>query len=87
MHLSTGRKESEIPYLNRAHRNNTLIDASLLNSDGYYARPDNMTHRKSLLEPFLIKDIYLKLIIPKFVNFKLNLINLNSIKVKNGRNI
>lgn len=73
MHLSTGRKENEIAYLNRAHRSNHLLNA-LNSSNSYYARPDDnnggpsgIANKKSLIEPFLIKNIYLKLIIPKFV--------------------
>lgn len=75
MHLSTGRKENEIAYLNRAHSSNHLLNT--LNgggsSEAYYAKPDgqgsNPANRggKSLLEPFMIKNITLKLIIPKFV--------------------
>jgi hypothetical protein len=65
MHLSSGRKESEVAYLNRARSNSDPI-----NANGYYTRPDASiasNTKKSLLDPFIIKDIHLKLVIPKMV--------------------
>jgi hypothetical protein len=62
MYLSSGRKESEIAYLNRNDRD-TAVDTFT----GYYTRPDNDNRKKTLLNPFIIKDLNLKLIIPKLV--------------------
>lgn len=72
MHLSTGRKEVEIAYLNRAHQN-IFIDAVL--NDEYYARPDHdkRSSSSSQLEPFLIKDLSLRLVIPKYVRREMEL--------------
>lgn len=62
MHLSSGRKESEIAYLNRRDKDLNVTDTV----NGYYTRPD-ADRRKSTINSFYIKDINLKLIIPKLV--------------------
>lgn len=68
MHLTSGRKESEVSYLNRRDRD--LIADNV----GYYARPDKQAvKKKHVLDPIGIKDINLKLIVPKTVI--LNLLN------------
>lgn len=60
MHLSSGRKENEVPYLNRK-------DLDLVTEKtGYYTRPNNQSNKKkSILDPIGIKDINLKLVVPK----------------------
>lgn len=57
MHLSSGGKENEISFLNSSGLN---VD------DGYYAKPEGFKS-KSVLDPIGIKDIHLKLVIPKQV--------------------
>ena len=62
MHLSSGRKENEVSYLNRRDKD------VVLDNTGYYARPNDMSRpRKTILDPIGIKDINLTLVIPKLV--------------------
>lgn len=57
MHLSSGGKENEVAFLNTLE----------LNDDGgYYAKLEG-SKSKSILDPIGIKDIHLKLVIPKQV--------------------
>ena len=63
MHLSSGRKENEVAYLNR--RDKDIV----LDTTGYYARPNDLSRpRKTILDPIGIKDINLRLVIPKLVS-------------------
>ncbi len=62
MHLSSGRKESEVTFLNRRDTENAF------DYTGYYARPDDPASlKKSVLEPIGFKDIDLTLLVPKLV--------------------
>ena len=67
MHLSSGRKENEVSYLNR--RDKDIV----LDNTGYYARPNELARpKRTILDPIGIKDINLSLIIPRmvFINLK-----------------
>ena len=62
MHLSSGRKETEIPSLNKKAYEH------LYSKTGYYAKPDvALTKKKYDFDPIGIKSINLKLVIPKTV--------------------
>lgn len=60
MHLSSGRKESEVSILNRRDKE------AVFSYTGYYARPDD-AKKRYMLEPIGFKDINLTLVIPKQV--------------------
>ena len=64
MHLSSGRKESEIPFLNKRDKD------SLSKITGYYTRPSEESKqiKRSILDPIGFKDIKMSLTIPKFVS-------------------
>lgn len=63
MHLSSGGKENEVPYLNKRDRD------SLSKISGYYTRPSDQLKqiKRSILDPIGFKDIKLNLVVPKFV--------------------
>ena len=67
MHLSSGRKESDVEFLNRRDKD--------FDNTGYYARPEETTRKKTLLDPISIRDLNLTLVVPKgvcglrFINF------------------
>jgi hypothetical protein len=63
MHLSSGRPESEIPSLNKK------AYEFLYHRTGYYAKPDPvfMSKKKFNFDPIAIKNITLKLVVPKTV--------------------
>ncbi|CAF0718895.1 unnamed protein product [Brachionus calyciflorus] len=58
MHLSSGRKENEVAYLN------TRETGSVNDINGYYAKLDGQKTR-SVLDPIGVKDIFMKLVVPK----------------------
>lgn len=63
MHLSSGRNESEIPSLNKK------AYEFIYNKTGYYAKPDqSLSKRKYNFDPIGMKNIHLKLVVPKTVS-------------------
>ena len=62
MHLSSGRKENEVSYLNRRDKD------VVLENTGYYARNNESGRpKRAVLDPIGFKEINLTLIIPKLV--------------------
>ena len=65
MHLTSGRKENEVPSLNRK------INEPVSKSVGYFVKSNEMSanpRKRSVLDPIGIKDIRLTLILPKMVS-------------------
>ncbi len=62
MHLSSGGKENEVPYLNKRDKD------SLSKITGYYTRPTDQLKqiKRSILDPIGFKNIKLTLVIPKY---------------------
>ena len=61
LHLIAGRKESEVPFLNKRDKE---FRAEV---NEYYARTNVPVKKRSLLDPIGFKEIKLKLVIPKKV--------------------
>lgn len=71
MHLSSGRKESEVAFLNKSG------SQSFAKNTGYYTKPADKEKaalsntKKSTLDPIGLKDFNMLLIVPKTVIFNL----------------
>lgn len=65
MHLSSGRKESEISFLNKSN------SQAIAKTNGYYTKPDaggENSSKKSNLDPIGFKNFQMTLIVPKTVS-------------------
>ena len=65
MHLTSGRKENEVPALNRK------INEPVRHPTGYFMRANETSansRKRSMLDPIGMKDIRLTLILPKMVS-------------------
>ena len=67
MHLSSGRKENEVAFLNKRSTK------AFSENTGYYTRApnkDSLNSKKTNLDPIGLKEIKLSLVIPKLVYIK-----------------